>query len=72
MPWSHPNTGYQKKFRRNQSNPNHVYQQEFCAGFTHPDTGETITSYKKLIQILALKHVWEEAMCKELGKISNG
>ena len=55
-----------EKLMKDQSNPEHVDQQEYCAGFTHPDTGETITSYKKLMQILALKHIWEEAMCKEL------
>ena len=60
------------KFMKDQSNPDHIDQQEFCAGVTQPDTGETITSYKKEMQIPALKHVWEEAMCKELGKISNG
>ena len=52
---------------KDRNNPDHIDQQEFCAGVTHPDTGETITSYKKLMQIPALKHVWEEAMCKELG-----
>ena len=61
-----------EKFMEEQNKPEHVNQQEFCAGVTHPDTGETITSYQKLMQIPALKHVWEEAMCKELGKISNG
>ena len=47
------------------SNGDYVDPQEFCAGVTHPETGETITSYKKLMQIPALKYVWEEAMCKE-------
>ena len=58
-------------FMEDQKNPDYINQQEFCAGVTHPDTGETVTSYKKTMQIPALKHVWEEAMCKELGKISN-
>ena len=61
-----------EKFTEERNKPDHVDQQEFWAGLTHPDTGEMITSYRKLMQIPALKHVWEEAMCKELGKISNG
>ena len=52
--------------------PDHVDPQEYCAGVTHPETGKTITSYRKWMQTPALKHVWEEAMCKELGKFSNG
>ena len=59
------------KFMEERNKPDHVDPQEFCAGVTHPETGETISSYKKFTQILALKHVWEEAMCRELGKISN-
>jgi len=39
---------------------------------THPDTGETITSYKKLLQIPLLRNIWTKAMCKELGNISQG
>ena len=71
-PWKHPNTGCPKKFLEERSKPDYVDPQEYCAGVTHPKTGETITSYKKKMQIPALKHVWEEAMCKELGKIPNG
>ena len=61
-----------EKFMKDQANPDHIDQQEFYTVVTHPDTGETNTSYKKLMQIPALKHVWDEAMCKGLGKISNG
>ena len=61
-----------KTFMEERSKPNYVNPQEYCAGVTHPETGETITSYKKWMQIPSLKHVWEEAMCKELGKKSNG
>ena len=61
-----------RNFMEERSKPDCIDPQEFCAGVTHPETGETITSYKKSMQIPALKHVWEEAMCKELGKISNG
>ena len=46
--------------------------QEFCGGVTHPDTGETITSYRKLMKIPSLRKIWTAAMCKELGNISQG
>ena len=56
--------------------PKHWVPGKFMEERSKPDyvaeTDETITSYKILMQIPALKHVWEEAMCKELGKISNG
>ena len=61
-----------EKFMEERSKPDYVDPQEYCAGVTHTETGERITNYRKLMQIPALKHVWEEAMCKELGKISNG
>ena len=67
-----PKTWVPKSFMEERSKPNYVNPQEYCAVVTHPETGETITSYKKLMQIPALKHIWEEAMCKELGKIPNG
>ena len=53
------------------SKPEYVDPQEYCAGVTHPETGETISSYRKLMQIPELKQEWEEAMYKELGKIFN-
>ena len=46
--------------------------QDFCGGVTPPTTGKTITHYKKLLKIPELKETWEEAMCTELGKISEG
>ena len=58
-----------EKFTEERNKPDYVDPQEFCAGVTHPETSETITSYKTLMQIPSLKHVWEEAMCKGLGKI---
>ena len=60
------------KFMEEQSKRDYVDPQEYCPVVTHSETGKTITSYNKLMQIPALKHVWEEVMCKELGKISNG
>ena len=38
-----------------------------CNAVVHPITGETITSYKKLLHDNVTKPVWEEAMCRELG-----
>ena len=46
--------------------------QDFCGGVTRLTTGETITHYKKLLKIPELKETWEETMCTELGKISEG
>ena len=60
-----------EKSMEERNKPEHIDQQEFGAGVNHPDTSKTITSYQKLMQISALKHVWEEAICKELGNISN-
>ena len=55
--------------------PKHWVPGKFMEERSKPDyvaeTDETITSYQKLMQIPELKHVWEEAMCKELGKIPN-
>jgi len=53
-------------------NEGNIDLQEFCGGVTHPYTGETITSYKKLLQIPSLHDTWTKAMCKELGNISQG
>ena len=61
-----------EKFTEERSKPEYVNPQEYCTDVTHPKTGETITSYKILMQIPALMHVWDEAMCKELSKITNG
>ena len=36
-----------KRFMEERSKPNHVNPQEYFDGVTHPETGETITSYKK-------------------------
>ena len=46
--------------------------QEFYAGVVHPETKETITNYKKLINDPLLRETWLKAMCKELGNISQG
>ena len=46
-----------KKFIEERSKRNHVNPQEYCPGVTHPETGETVISYTKLMQIPALKHI---------------
>ena len=35
------------KFMEERSKPDYVDPQEYFAGVTHPETGETITGYKK-------------------------
>eukprot|EP00804_Cyclotella_cryptica_P028204 CCRYP_011045-RA/>CCRYP_011045-RA protein AED:0.18 eAED:0.15 QI:0/0/0/1/1/1/2/0/1234 len=39
--------------------------EHMCAGVVHPTTGETITSYKKLIACRLLRDVWTTAFGKE-------
>ena len=41
-----------------------------CAGMVHPTTGETITSYKKLIACPLLWDVWTTAFGKEFGNLA--
>ena len=43
-----------------------------CAGVVHPTTGETITSYKKLIACPLLRAVWTTAFGKEFGNLAQG
>ena len=61
-----------KRFMEELSKPDYADPQEYFPGVTHPETGKNDHQLQKLMQIPALKHVWEEAMCKELGEISNG
>ena len=46
--------------------------QEVCNGVIHPVTGETITKYKTLANDSTTKITWEEAMCIEVGRLSQG
>jgi hypothetical protein len=39
-------------------------------GVVHPVTKETITKYKQLIANPITREVWEKAMCKELGRLT--
>ena len=46
--------------------------EHFCAGVVHSVTGETITSYKKLIKDALYCYTWETAFGKEFGNIAQG
>ena len=46
--------------------------EEYANGVVHPVTKETITKYKTLIEDPILKDKLEEAMCVELGRLSQG
>jgi hypothetical protein len=43
-----------------------------CAGVVHPTTGETITSYKKLIACPFLREVLSTTFGKEFGNLAQG
>ena len=49
-----------------------VDPEHFANGVVHPVTKETITKYKKLIDDPLLRDTWQEAMCKELGRLAQG
>ncbi|KAL7425608.1 hypothetical protein ACHAXH_000191, partial [Discostella pseudostelligera] len=44
----------------------------FCAPVTHPVTGESITSYNKLMRDPTLAPVWTRAFGKEFGNLAQG
>jgi hypothetical protein len=46
--------------------------EEVANGVVHPVTKETITKYKQLIADPITREVWEKAMCKELGRLTQG
>ena len=43
-----------------------------CNAVVHPVTKETITKYKDLAEDPVTASIWTEAMCKELGQLSQG
>ena len=51
----------------NENDPAHT-----ANGVVHPVTKETITKYKQLIDDPLLRETWQEAMCKELGRLAQG
>eukprot|EP00804_Cyclotella_cryptica_P025030 CCRYP_015953-RB/>CCRYP_015953-RB protein AED:0.31 eAED:0.30 QI:0/0/0/1/0/0.33/3/0/681 len=46
--------------------------EHFCNGVQHPFTGETITKYKKLINIPQMREIWTTAFGKEFGNLAQG
>ena len=46
--------------------------EHFCAPVVYPDTGETITSYKKLQRDPVMKEIWTKALGKEFGSLAQG
>ena len=46
--------------------------EHFCAPVVHLETGETITSYKKLQPDLVTKEIWTKALGKEFGSLAQG
>ena len=65
-------TRIQKREKNKLTYDVNVDLQEYCAGVVHPETKETITSYKKLANDPLLRKTWMKAMCKELGNIAQG
>ena len=46
--------------------------EHFCAPVIHPETGETITSYKKLARDPLLKETWTNSLGREFGSLAQG
>ena len=46
--------------------------EEMETGANYPVTKETITKYKQLIADPITREVWERAVCKELGRLTQG
>ena len=46
--------------------------EDVANGVVHPTTGDTITKYKARIKDPILKEIWEEVMCRELGRLVQG
>ena len=57
-----------------QNNLQDVDVEHFCAAVVHPETGETITQYKKLINDPnpTLRRTWKTAFGKEVGRLAQG
>ena len=46
--------------------------EHFCAPVVHPDTGETISNYKKLANDPVMREVWTKSLGKEFGSLAQG
>ena len=60
--------------RSDKLNAYNVDIEHFCAAVVHPDTGETITQYKKLANDnnTEVKETWMTAFGKEVGRLAQG
>ena len=52
--------------------PNHCHFEHFASPMVHPVTGETISSYKKLMHNPATAEVWQTAFGKDFGGMAQG
>jgi hypothetical protein len=50
--------------------PSHL--EHFCSPMVHPITGETISSYKKLMHDPATAEIWQMAFGKDFGGMTQG
>ncbi len=48
------------------------HREHFCSPMVHPITGETISSYKKLMHDLATAETWQTAFGKDFGGMMQG
>merc|ERR1711966_341571 len=46
--------------------------EHFCTPVVHPETGETITSYRKLAKDAVTKETWTTGFGKEFGNLAQG
>ena len=46
--------------------------EHFCVPVVHPETGKTITSYKKLAKDMVTKETWTIGFGKEFGNLAQG
>ena len=44
--------------------------ESFCVPLVHPDTGKTITNYKKLTNVPVMKEIWTKALGNEIGSLT--
>jgi len=46
--------------------------EEVCNGVVHPVTKQTINKYEHLVRDETLADIWRKAMCRELGRLTQG
>jgi hypothetical protein len=52
--------------------PHHSFYEHFASPMVHPITGETISSYKKLMHDPAMAEIWQTAFGKDFGGMTQG